>query len=323
VWDSDTDPVAADPFLTAVVSVNQVTHLPVPVAPRADARKERAFVAPVFLNAADTTVRVELRSGNRLSPLAQQGYGPAGFRAECAHPILKQRLHLVVICPDVARSERFELVRHVVEGLGGSIPDGQPGFDRGEFRQPAFDRALVYRPLVHDVDLSGIVALSKEVEREIRRTTSRPGQEWLNDVIVVYYQGRREGAEHGRRLLHTTRSLAYKDVDATMFMAPVGDLAPDVGARFAVLNVIDPLAGSRAALAPGEGVVPDVAVFRIPNKDAEGVEAFPAAAKQVVPRITTLGEWSNEIPEHLTRFLAAAAKVTLAESERDRVIHRE
>ncbi len=317
VWEADNDPIARDPNLTAVIFANRVAHLP--VQPElADGKKERAFVAPVFLNAPTTRLRIELRSAGKAGTVAQQGYTATELQIDCKNPLSKQRLHVLIVGPEVPLRERSALVRRVIEGLGGTIPDDRPGFDRGEFKQPLFSRAVLYRPLVHDVDQSDVVGLVKEVEREIRDTTGRKGEEWVNDVVLLYYQGRDLMGKDDRRLLHTTRSLVYDDAAAATFMFRVDDLSPAPGVQFAMLNVADPKKPQAAAVALGA----TVPLLRYPWKDAAGVARLPELLKTAVTRLRTLGEVADEVSREVAKLatLAGNPTDTLPAEERLRVI---
>lgn len=254
VWDADNDPIARDPNLQAAFHANRVGHLPVRVEEAAAGKKERTFVAPVFLNAKQTNLRVGLQSGGPREAVAQQGYRQAELQIDCKKPLDKQRLHVLVICPEMPQRDRADLARRLVASVGGKVIGDQPGFDRGEFQHPAFARATLYRPLVHDVDQSDIVGLLKEVEREMRQTTGRKGDEWLNDFVWVYYEGR--ARKDDRRMLHTTRSLVYEGDAATGFMVRVDELLTAAGSEFATVNVAGPVAGQGGV--PFAGAVPAV-----------------------------------------------------------------
>jgi hypothetical protein len=240
VWTREGDPVATDPSLEVVINANQVAHLPVSCAPRAGAAMERAFKAPVFLNAVETAVRVEVRTRGRSAGLPQQGLAAAQFPVGCKDPLAKQRLHVLVIGVETPESGRLPLVREVIGAVGGAIPTGRPGFDRGEFTHRAFVRAVLYRPLVHDVTRGTIIGLLREVEREVQQTAAREGAGWVNDVVLVYYRGRDTVGADRQRRLHTTRSLVYEAPEADRFAIRLDDLPPTPGVRLVVLNVLDP-----------------------------------------------------------------------------------
>ncbi len=291
VWDTDDDPVSRDPNLAVVLVANRVAHLPIRPDQAAEGRKERAFVAPVFVNAKTSRIRVELRSGDRAGTLPQQGYGQTELGVECKNPLDErtQRLHLLIIAPEVGQRERASLGRRVIEALNGTIPEDRPGFDHGEFKHALFARAVLYRPLVHDVDQSDVVGLLKEVEREIRQTTGRKGEEWLNDVVLVYYQGRDHAGKEGL-LLHTTRSLVYDGDAASTFMIRVSDLSPTPGVQLGVLNVIE----LGRPLTLGNTLGAAMPLLRYPWKDSAGIARLPSLLKDAMTRERTLGrvvEW--------------------------------
>jgi hypothetical protein len=294
VWTRDNDPIADDPALEVVLSANQVTHLPVPFARRVGSAKERAFVAPVFLNAPTTAVKVEVRTRSRPDALPQQGAVAVKFEVGCKNPLIRQRLHVLVIGVDTPDRDRPRMARDVVKAVRGTIPANRPGFDGGEFQHPAFSRAVLYPPLVYDVDRSDIVGLLRKVEREIRQTVARDGEAWVNDVVLVYYQGRDLRGKDNVRRLHTTRSLVYAAGAADRFAVRVDELPPTPGVRLVVLNVVNPDKEQTAQL---DGVLIDPLLLRYPWKNPAGTTLFLTTLEGAVSQQSTVGGVLDRVRE--------------------------
>ncbi len=300
VWDTDDDPVSRDQNLSVVVIANYVAHRP--VVPKAAAgKRERAFVAPVYLNAADTQVRVELRSGSRSGTLPQQGMRQTELAVRCEKPLKAQRLHLLVVGVEVSERERPALVRRVVEAVGGTVPADRPGFDRGSFEHPAFARAVLYRPLVSDVERSDILGLLKDVEREIEQTTRQKGDEWVNDVVLVYYQGWDLRGTDGLQRLHTSKSLLYMKTTAPPDMVRIDELPPTPGVTMAVLNVADLVAPK-----PADPLAAALPQLRYPWKNAAATDQLLPMYHAAVVRGRTIGDLvalvRSEIDKNPTLF---------------------
>jgi hypothetical protein len=80
------------------------------------------------------------------------------------------------------------------------------------------------------------------VEARIRELAAAAGPAgYVNDVVLVYYQGRDLMGRDGVRRVHTTRSLAIPNPAAAEPHAVRLDaLPPTSGVRFTVLNVVTP-----------------------------------------------------------------------------------
>jgi WD40 repeat protein len=245
-WARPDNPEAADPALALAVSVNRTDHLPVPLEPAKDGK--RRFRAPLFLNAEENTVRLEVRAGGRDRAVPQQRAGSV-FRVGCREPVKRQRLHVVVVGVDVPEDDRTALVGRMVAALGGKA---QKGFEAGGFEVPGFVQATLYPPLLKDV-LSGDVrwALTDVADR-IKSLAAAPPDDWVNDVVLVYYQGKDWVDPHGRRWLHTSRSLKFPEADWTKYAVDAGELPESAGVRLLLLSVEQGGAGTAAA---GDGKV--------------------------------------------------------------------
>ena len=196
-WDHDNDPVARDDGLAAVFVANGVAHLPVPLQKAQVGAKVRTFKGLVYLNALDpnpkalgvTNLRVELRSGGRPMAVPQSALSRARVAVESTAPLRKQRLHLLVLGVEVPEARRKQLIADVVAAVGGTVPPGVANFTEGRFDRKGFDFAYLYGPRLGYTKSGDLNALLYAVRTDIENRTKREGENWLNDVIVVYYQG--------------------------------------------------------------------------------------------------------------------------------------
>ena len=268
VWTQDDERVATARDLAVVLSANQVVHFPATLQPAAPGTKERAFTAPLFLNAARTRVAVEVRGGAGAA-VAQQGVEPAVFNIDCQDWLKVQRLHVVVIAPDVNDgAETQKLLRQVVTAVGGEAPAGPVG--PGVFKHRGFTQAVLYRPLLYYTGPSDVTGKMREVYGEIDRAMKRPGNGWVNDVVLVYYQGRDRTVEGVRRLATSGTGPAGRTNDPTEVRVNALERTP--GVRLIVLNVSGPGAQQAAA----DPLTADPLQLRYPWKD-------PAAGEDLLP----------------------------------------
>ena len=210
--------------------------------------KERKFKGRVYLNAAgnldpnsssDTRVRAELRSGSRPVPIPQVGLKQAEFRVTCKEPLPTQRLHVLMVGIEVEEAQRKPLIRNVVNAVGGTIPGGNPNFTEGRFDHPRFSFAYLYTPRLTYTNAGELNALLNAARLDIEWRTKQAGQEWVNDVIVVYYQGEDwVDKDTGRWLLHSARSLtSVSGKNPAEYAIRLDDLPQVPGLPVAVVNV--------------------------------------------------------------------------------------
>ncbi len=245
-WDFDNEPIARDRNLTVVFNANGVTHLPIAVGPATDA-KERKFKGRVYLNTLDpnptltgvTRVRAELRSGEGPVPIPQEGLQQATIQVASQNPLRKQRLHVLVVGLEVPNAERAPLVRRVVEAVGGTIARDTPNFIEGKFERPGFEFAYLYSPRLGYTNARDLNALLDAARTDIQRRARRAGEEWVNDVIVVYYQGADwVDKDTGRWHLHSATSRSGAAGDNPVAAAIRLDSLPLMpGMPVAVVNV--------------------------------------------------------------------------------------
>lgn len=318
VWDAD-DPASRAKNLQVVFDAEGVTHLPVDVPLRAGGSGERAFTAPVFLNARETHVRIGFRAGGQSDALPQQGRGRTEWTFQCANPLLDQRLHALVIAPGVSDRDRAALARKVVAALGGSFPDNDREVG-DEFKHPLFRECTLYRPAVGEVDPSHIAGLLGDLERRIRRTaTQKGGQWWFNDVVVVYYQGDDESGKDGHWLLGTSRSLYFEGEEAKSHMVRVSDLRPVAGLEVAVLNVSGK--GPDPGAAQNGPIAEVIAITGVRSSDPVGQGRFLDLLQDAVKKNKTFGEVDSFVARDVKKNRQGAKPLnTLPEEHKAREI---
>ena len=220
VWYSDNAPVATDRNLTVVLVANGVAHMPVAVPLAKEAtdgteRKERKFSGRVYLNASGTPdpkkpavthVRAELRSGSKPVLVPQVGPAVASFFVASDKPLREQRFHVVMLGVEVPEADRKPLVHSLIKAVGGTIPADNPNFTEGRFTHPRFGFAYLYSPRLGYTKGGDLNALLNAVRADIERRSKR--EDWLNDVVVVYYQGSDWEEPDGRRYLHSATTLS-------------------------------------------------------------------------------------------------------------------
>jgi len=247
-WARPDDPALTAPGLAAAVAVNGVDHLPAPLGP--PEQGVRRFRAPLFLNGPDNVVRLSVRAGGR-DRAVPQAAGARAVRVACAAPLVRQRLHVVVIGVDVPDDGRAGFVRRVVAALGGTAKER---FEEGPFTAPGFDRAILYPAVIGEVESGDVKWILEDVAGRIRTlAAATPPDDWVNDVILVYYQGRDWVDDRdGRRWLHTSRSLRYPADIWREYAVAVDRLPASAGVRLLLMSVVDP--GDRGAAARDPGV---------------------------------------------------------------------
>jgi hypothetical protein len=246
LWDFDNDPLARDDQLEVVFAANGVAHLPVRVSkPVRPGVRERKFVGRVYLNVLDpdpmvrgaTKVRIQLRSGGRAVAVPQDAISQAKFSVVSSAPLLKQRLHLLVVGVRVPPDQQQALIANVIRAVGGTVPGNGASFLSGRFERKGFEFAALYSQLGY-TSKSAVNGLLNRVRQDIEDRAKRPGEEWVNDVIVVYYQGTDWVDDQGRWYLHSALTLSGAAGKNAGDYAIRLDALPEVpGIPVAVVNV--------------------------------------------------------------------------------------
>jgi WD40 repeat protein len=293
-WDDPNHPVARDENLWVVFSANFVAHpgVRVPLANAGD--RKRAFDATVYVNDEHTTVRVELRSGSMDRPLPQQGSEALEFTVNSKNPLKpkEQRLHVLVIGVNVPQAREALLARQVIEALHGKH-DGDLSFTNRvvDFEQPEFTRAMIYKPLLgYGVTRPKINELLRQVEQRISQSTRQEGQEWVNDIVVVYYEGSDLVGSDGLIRLHTSKTLG-DPASAEAHAVILRELEPTSGLRLPLLNVENPRI-PRPAMSPFEESLP---LLRYAWNNAADREKLLPILEQSVATRRTVGKVVEQV----------------------------
>jgi hypothetical protein len=175
-------------------------------------------------------------------PIPQAGLTLAGFTVTSQHPLRRQRFHVIVLGVEVPEAQRRELVQSVVKAVGGKIPADNPNFTEGRFERENFEFAYLYSPRLGYTKSGDLNALLNAVRTDIERRTKRVGEEWVNDVIVVYYQGQGwVDPATGRPMLHSATTLGGAAGKNLVDYAIRLDTAPRVpGMVVTVANIASP-----------------------------------------------------------------------------------
>jgi hypothetical protein len=127
------------------------------------------------------------------------------------------------------------------------------------------------------------------VEDEIKKLTAEQGPRgWVNDVVLVYYQGSDLTGTDGLLRLHTTRSSspAYAAGGGEQFAVRMDELPPTPGVRLSLLNVIDPGGAPRPATDPLAAVP---LLLRYVWKDQGAAGQFLPLVREGVAQKPTVG----------------------------------
>jgi WD40 repeat protein len=193
----------------------------------------RSFRVPVVLINPGNRIRVGLPS------VAQQERSVQEFVMACEAPTSQQRLHVLVVGVNV--TDAVELKKRVLDALGVAPGDRPAGLQGEFFKKPLFDRCVLYHMLTGDVDRGKVEAQFVEIQREILRLKRETG--WLNDVILIYYQGEDiEIPGKRERWLKTTTNFQFPKTPPQTFAIPCHELPRLPGASVLLLNVSGPRA---------------------------------------------------------------------------------
>ena len=207
----------------------------------------------------DNSVKIELKEnrGDAEKAVGQQVLSRGAFRLTCAAPAKEQRLHLLIV--GVNATNGAALTERVLDTLGAKQ---RPAGLQGEFKTDAFQRCILYRVLIGEVERGKVEGQLVEINREIARLQRE--SKWLNDLILIYYQGE-DVVKGGERWLKTSRNLQYPDVEPETYAIPCRDLPRAAGDQLLLLNVVGASEGGAAGV--GWGGDPDIGLLRYARSD--------------------------------------------------------
>jgi WD40 repeat protein len=231
---SDPNAAALDkPNLEVEVKVGDCRQFPTALGPRGkgDAANIRPFRVPVVLIGEENHVSI------RVPTVGQQERSIQEVQLACTAPARQQRLHVLIVGVDVA--EPMELKKRVLDALGVGAGERPPGYQGEFFKKPPFERCVLYYVLTGEVDRSKVEAQLVEINREILRLKRDTG--WLNDLVLIYYQGEDvEVPSKRERWLKTSANLQFPKVRPERYAIPCHELPRVPGAQLLLLNVSGP-----------------------------------------------------------------------------------
>jgi WD40 repeat protein len=180
-WDDPDDPALTGEGQELQVLVNGMRQLPVELAARGAgaAATRRPFRTPIALaKAGDNEVQLSLPG------LPSQSEGDTLFHLACTNPLKDQRLHVLIVGVDVEDAQRLK--ESFFQAI--FVPRPPPGlkgtFEKEPFKQPYLYHVVAKRDATREVIRYQLGVIASEIKK-LQQTS-----EWVNDVIVLYYQGR-------------------------------------------------------------------------------------------------------------------------------------
>jgi hypothetical protein len=257
-WSDPQAKALDDTGLEVVVRVGDVRQFPVALGRRGRGAEAntRPFRVPVVLIGADNRVQIDVPT------VGQEAVSRRELRLACAAPADKQRLHVLVVGVNV--KDVAELKKRVLDALDVS-PTARPEGSQGEFfKKPPFERCVLYHVLAGEVDRGKVEAQLVEINNEIVRLKKATG--YLNDVVLIYYQGEDVLVpEKKERWLKTSRNYQFANQPTEKFAIPCHALPRVPGAQLLLLNVAGP--PDSQASQPDSGVPQDVGLMRYACND--------------------------------------------------------
>jgi hypothetical protein len=219
-----------DRSLEVVVTVGDCRQFPVALEPRGKGQQTnlRSFRVPLVLIGAENKIKLEV-------PLVgQEELSRREFELACSTPAQHQRLHLLIIGVNV--NDSAELKQRVLDALAVDPTNRPPGVQGPFTKNPPFERCVLYHVLVGEVERGQIRAQLDKINSVIKELQRNTG--WLNDVVLIYYQGEDvEVPEKKQRWLKTSSNLQYPEMPVETFGFPCHALQRVPGAQLLLLNV--------------------------------------------------------------------------------------
>jgi WD40 repeat protein len=227
-WSDPKAKALDDRSLRVVAKVGDCRQFPVELGPRGtgEAADTRPFRVPLILIGAENRVSVDLPS------IGQQQLSRREFTLRCAAPVRKQRLHVLVVGIDV--KDRENLKKRVFDALAVD-PGRRPAGSQGNFdKDPPFETCVLHGVLTGYVKKNNVEAQLVEINKEITRLKQQTG--WLNDLVLIYYQGA-DVKKQNEIWLMTSENMQFSKVRPEEFAIPCHRLPSVPGTELLVLNV--------------------------------------------------------------------------------------
>jgi hypothetical protein len=278
-----------DPRLEVVAKVGGRRQLPVALDRRGKGNEAnvRRFHVPLVMIGSKNRIRIEVPS------VSQRELSPREFDLNCAAPEKRQRLHLLIVGVNVKDGE--ELKDSVLDALAVD-PKDRPRGTQGVFvKKPPFDWCNLYGVVAGDIDRASFEAQLVEINNEIRRLKAAEG--WLNDVVLIYYQGEDVVNPHTKeRWLKTSLNYQYPKAPVERFAIPCHALPRVAGAVLLLLNV--PLSPNSLAAGGRWRGDPDIGFLRYASNDPT---ALLSLLHEAMIKKSRLGEVVNYVNDLIKR----------------------
>jgi hypothetical protein len=315
-WSDPAAPALDDRELQVVVRVGDCRQFPVALDRRgagAEANTRR-FRVPLVLIGPENGIKIEVPG------VGQQERSRQEFKLACTAPAKSQRLHLLIVGVNV--QDAAGLKKRVLDAVAADSKDRPPGDSGGEFvKGPPFEQCVLYPVLAGEVEKGMVDAELLEINREITRfeKTTR----WLNDVILIYYEGD-DVVVPGKneRWLKTTHNFQFPKDPPQEYAIPCHALPRLPGVQILLLNVKSP----SAALAGGRewGGDPDAGFMRYADPRPNGPGKAEPALLDLLGRAVLEKGNLGDIVKHVKDALGAQQEnfnVVLDRDQQGRRLH--
>jgi hypothetical protein len=313
-----TDPAAKaldDRSLEIVAKVGDCRQFPVALGPRGkgEGANIRPFHVPLVLIGAKNRITIEVPS------VGQQELSRREFELACATPETRQRLHVLIVGVDVRDAQGLK--NRVLDALAVD-PKDRPARAQGMFlKKPPFEWCNLYHVLAGEVTRGKVEAQLVEINNEIMRLKAVEG--WLNDIVLVYYQGEDVTVSgKNERWLKTSFNHRFAKAPLEQFAIPCHALPRIPGVELLLLNV--PSAGDAFASGADWGGDPDAGFLRYACQDPAEVRsanpAFLSLLQEAIRKQGRLGEVVKYVNDLLRQQRGGPLFVILNQDQLERRI---
>jgi hypothetical protein len=220
-WPRDDDP-ALRVALRLRAWVNDFEQADVELDRPEPGERQRHFKVALVLNREDNHVELRFPQGVKLA----EGQDPRRCTLSCRKPVPEQRLHLLIVAPEVRGDDELAALRDkLLEALGATDRAGT------RFRTRAFARPSTYYaiPCWEETAPSVFAYL-----RAIRNAITRPSAGDFSDVVLVYFKGRTVVKGDKTYLLWTHGETGAAEIDPDQIRRALSDIR---GAKLLLLDV--------------------------------------------------------------------------------------
>jgi WD40 repeat protein len=185
--------------------------------------RKRSFSLPLVLNRAVNQVDVGVPAEVKL----EEG-DPHGGRLLCDKPERQQRLHLLIVAPEIKKRKYLDdLIERVLKAFGGTEARGTA------FRAPAFVAGAAYYSLCAEDGPDSVDSHLYHIKNTIRQSAGN-----YSDVVIVYFQGKTATRDGKTYLLWTGPPGARPEDSNAINTEHIRDFLNDVlGAKLLLLDI--------------------------------------------------------------------------------------